>query len=181
MKNTLLKIAAVAAGVTLALCVVAACAFWYTTRLKPWNDKALVCMEPPSFGPLTGDYKFYLSYNVKNNAVDDYTVTAPSELRIEAKLSDGSLSYPLDDAHVVVRTPIFIPARQLGTVNVRFKLLEPPTQRQGETDDQFHERLREFLNDKLSNIQQFVLFDQNHRYQIVLPRWAATKPPAQKP
>jgi hypothetical protein len=181
MKMALLKIAAAAAGITLALCLAAASAFWYVSRPKPpkpWNEKALLATEPPSFGPDTSEgYKFYFTYTAKNDTDTDYSINEPSELRIEARLGDGSLTNPLNADHIHVRTPVFIPARQLGSVTLRFKMLEPPAQQQSENDDAYHERLRLFLNDKFDNVKEFVLFDQARRYQITLPRWAATKPP----
>jgi hypothetical protein len=181
MKMILFKVAAAAAGITLALCLAAACAFWYVSRPKPpkpWNEKALVATEPPTFGPSTSEgYKFYFAYTAKNNTDDDYSINEPGELRIEARLSDGSLSNPLDANHIFVRTPVFIPAHQLGSVTLRFKLLELPAQQRGETDEAYHERLRLLLNDQLSSVKQFVLFDEAHRYQITLPPWTATKPP----
>jgi hypothetical protein len=50
VKNAVLKIAA---GIALAVCITAACAFWYASRpkpLKPWDATALTASYPPSFG-----------------------------------------------------------------------------------------------------------------------------------
>jgi len=179
LKATLLKVAAAAAGVILTLCLIGASVLWYVSRPKPprpWNDKALIVKEPPGFGPSSEDKTVYFSYSVQNDTAADYAVENVQQLRILAITLDDSLSSPIDEEHLVLRTPIFIPSHQKGTITVRLKVLDAPEQNKSESDDAYHERLRQYLNDHIAGVRGFVLFDETNRYRINLPAWSSKKP-----
>jgi hypothetical protein len=178
MKMMLLKIAAASAGITLAVCLFAATGLWYVNRpkpSKPWNEKALVINGPPGFGTSEKEFPFYLSYSVKNTTDKDYSVESAEQIRMMAELNDGSLSNPLETRTALLRTPVFIPANQLGTITIRLKI-KIPEQKQNETDDDYHERIRKFVNETLPNLRGFALFDNTNRYRINLPEWMRIKP-----
>ncbi len=178
MKTRLLKIAAASAGAIPMLCLLGAVALWYVSRPKPtppWNENALTTNELPSFGVNDDDNSFYLSYTVQNAMSTDYTIEH-LQPKLLAVVSNGSLSNPIEENRLTLRTPIFIPSHQKGTITVYLKALKAPEQKRDESDDVYHERLRQYLNDHVKGVQGFVLFDESSRYQINLPRWAADKP-----
>jgi hypothetical protein len=178
LKATLLKIAAASAGAILMLCLLGTLALWYFSRPKPtppWNEKALTTNEPPGFGVNDDDNSFYFSYTVQNAMSTDYVIEN-LQPKLLAVVSNGSLSNPIEEKRLTLRTPIFIPSHQKGTITVYLKALKAPEQKRDESDDLYHERLRQYLNDHVKGVQGFVVFDESSRYQINLPRWAADKP-----
>jgi len=175
---TPLKIAAAAAGITLVLCVAAASALRYAARptTKPWDDKALIVVGPPGFGSYSDtEYRFYLTYSVQNTSGTDWAATSPNNLRLVSILSDGS-SNPILKKQIEIRTPTFIPSKQLGTITLQFMSGDVPKQSVTELEGMFHERLRRFLNENYATLKGFVLFDDTSRIQINLPTWSRTKP-----
>jgi hypothetical protein len=180
MKGIFLKISAAAAGVTLALCIAAATVVWYTSRPKPpkpWDTNALVVVGPPGFGSYPDtDYHFYLTYSVRNTTLRDWSLESSSNLRLVSQLGDGSLSNPISNENVRVRTPTFIPANQTGTITLHFMAGEYPKQLNTESSEAFHERLRKQLNEAYPSMKGFVLFDDANRIQVDLTTWARKKP-----
>jgi hypothetical protein len=181
LKIVLLKIAAAAAGITLALCIAAGAVLWYVSKpkpQKPWNEKALVSTDAPGFDSYgeKDNQAISLAYIVKNTTNSDYSIDAGHQIKIVVVLRDGALSLPMDEDHVVVRTPLFIPANHLGTIVLHLKKLIALQQNQSESNEAYHERLRLLMNEHLSGIRGFVIFDESKRYQIDLPRWLETKP-----
>jgi hypothetical protein len=178
MKILFVKIAAAAAGVTLALCVAAATLFWYTTRPKPpksWDTKALTTMEPPSFVP-TSERHVLLHCEVKNQTSNDYSVGENNQLRLIGRIENGRLTRPLDNAeYFAIATPVFIPAQQTGTLSVEVKTVTLVPKEAKQSDDDYHEQIRDVLNQGMSGLEGFTIFDEQNRYQIDLPKRRATK------
>jgi hypothetical protein len=179
LKATLIKIAAAAAGITLAFCIAGGSVLWHLSRpkpTKPWNEKALVVVDTPEFDLYDEkDPTIALDYIVSNTTISDYSIETP-RLKIVAVLANGTLSDPLGEERVIVRTPIFIPANRIGMIVLHLKGVHAPERNQSESDKGYHERLRQVMNDRLSNVHGFVLFDDVNRYQINFPGWATTKP-----
>jgi hypothetical protein len=179
VKSVLLKVAAAGAGAALMLCFLGAAVLWYISRpkpIRPWNDKALIANDMPGFGRDSDDSTFSFSYTVQNATGSDYALDSFQQPKLLAVIDDGSLSNPIDEKRLVLRTPIFIPSHQKGTITIRLKALKAPEQKQDEPDDTYHERLRQYLNDHIKSVEGFVLFDESNRYQVNLMRWAAKKP-----
>jgi hypothetical protein len=179
LKTTLVKIAAAAAGITLAFCIAGGSVLWHLSRpkpLKPWNEQALVVMDAPDFDLYAErDPTIALYYSIHNTTISDYSIETP-RFKIVAVLANGTLSDPLGEERVIVRTPIFIPASRIGMVVLHLKGIHAPERNQSESEKEYRERLRQVMNDRLSNIHGFIRFDDVNRYQINLPGWATTKP-----
>jgi hypothetical protein len=116
-----------------------------------------------------------LYYNVNNTTGSDYSIETP-RLKIVAVFANGALSDPLGEERLVARTPIFIPANRIGMVVLHLKGVHVPERNQSESDKGYHERLRQVLNERLSNVHGFILFDDVNRYQIDFPGWETTRP-----
>ena len=107
-KRLALVSAAFGAGFAICACVIAGSAYWYASRPKPpkpWNDKALVVVGPPGFGSYSDADYLYLTYSVRNDTKADWSIESSSNLLLVSRLSDGSLSNPVAERDIVVRTP----------------------------------------------------------------------------
>jgi hypothetical protein len=179
LKTTLLKIAAAAAGIVLALCIVAGSVLRYMSRPKPaktWNETAIVADNAPEFDS-SGENAPAISlyYEVVNATDSDYSIETTQQVKILAVLGDGSLAGPIADK-AVVRTPVFLPAHRLGNIQLDLKTFHPPERSQSESGEAYRERLRQSMNEQMGNVYGFVVFDDVNHYQINLKRWATTKP-----
>ena len=183
MKTTLLKIAAAAAGITLALCIAAACAFWYASRPKPpkpWNTTALTTIEAPAITSYSNENHIFLRYRVQNHTDKDYSIDKTQHLRVMGKYPNGSLTSPLEDNYVSPELPIFIPAQH--TEMITLEIRDSVARGAKVSDDEYREQIRAHLN-RIS-LDGFAVFDEENRYQIDLPKWLSVKPesePASKP
>ena len=185
MKTVLLKIAAAAAGITLALCIAIGSLWWYESRPKPpkpWNVSALVASDTPGFGVNSGkEPSISLHYSVRNMTAFDYSIERPESLRVTVLAEDDTLSQPLEGNFIVVNGPIFIPAHQTGSISLTLEGIIPVAQTAAQSNDEYHEQVRQLLNEAIKGTKEFEVFDEVNHYQIKLRRWAATKPPAKKP
>jgi hypothetical protein len=133
---------------------------------KPWNGKAFranyvgsqLKERDKTFATLT------LSYELENGTDVDYHLAEGPGLVIVKKLvSGGGLS---QEEHVGLSYPAFLPARQ--SARIAIEITQPflwPHQ-----DDPAHDdKLREFVKQRLSNVGEFVLFDEASRCQLELP------------
>lgn len=179
LKTVLLKIAAAAAGITLALCIAAACVFWYVMRpkpQKPWNAAALTASQPPSFAAYGKELHIYLRYDVQNHTSNDYSIGKSNHLRLMGRYPSGSLTTPLEDDDISIEGPVFIPAQHTGMMTLQFKAVIPVAKEAKQSDEDYHEQLRFLLNKTSGSLDGFTVFDEDNRYQINLPRWNTSKP-----
>jgi hypothetical protein len=184
VKNTLLKIAAAAAGITFALCIVVGCLFWYSTRPKPeeppkpWNTAALTVTAPPSIDSYGNENHTFLRYDVRNHTNNDYSIDKTEHLRVMGKYPNGSLTSPIEDSVVALALPVFIPAQHSGVITLELK--DPVPRKANVSDAEYHEQLRAHLNEFV--FDGFAIFDEDNRCQIDMPKWLTVKPePAPKP
>jgi hypothetical protein len=86
---------------------------------------------------------------------------------------NGTLSEPLTEPMASVRYPVFIPAKRMAFLGVSIAVSRIPPRETEESDVEYHERLRKFLNQELAGIDGFTLFDETNRYEIDLPSWGS--------
>jgi len=179
-----LLLVGVAWGVSTAigLAAIAGGYLWYESRPKPpkpWNTTAIVSSDDaPSFDTTGDDKEIHFTYTLHNATEVDYEIGPETEIRITFKNSDGSLTEPLPNEVATLRRPVFIPARQKAMSRLSVVFGNVPQKKTIETDEQYHERLREFCKQEMGDTG-FVLFDERNRYQINLP--PILKGKAQKP
>ena len=77
--------------------------------------------------------------------------------------ADGSLS---SQQQVRLSYPTFLPARQRARVALE---IPAPLGWPADNDPAYQDKLREFVNQKLLEVQAFVLFDQADRFDIEFP------------
>jgi hypothetical protein len=142
-----------------------------------WVDtSALIARTPPGFSVLDNGKKLRFSYAVENTTERDYQLDSKDEVKVLIKTSDSSLSQPVPDEDEHVGLPIFIPAKQTGTIILDVTISGIPMQVSSETDDEYHERVRAFCEKRLNVVKGFVLFDEVSRYRVDFPRWLSERP-----
>lgn len=134
---------------------------------QPWKSAALtatyVSTELRQVDPANA--ALFLYYEIENKTDSDYRLGAAPGLVIMSRLrSGGSLSSQED---VRFSFPAFIPARQRVRValEMRHAFAWP-----GDKDSAQQDKLRDFVNQHLDNVNEFVLFDPADRTEIEFPR-----------
>ena len=133
---------------------------------KPWNSSAITASYVGAqLRQLdSGNAALYLAYEVTNHTDADYRLAdGPAALVMSRLRADSSLS---SQQPVRLSYPTFLPARQRARV-----ALEVPSAFgwPDESDTAFQDKLRDFVNQKLTDVQAFVLFDQADRFEIEFP------------
>jgi hypothetical protein len=156
---------------TLLLVAVAAyCYFWYATRgkhLPSWDSSAIkatyVSIQLREIDPETAS--LFLSYDLQNNTDFDYHLANGLDFVIMSRLiSDGSLSSQED---IGLSYPTFLSARQRARVTLQVgHVFSWPAA----DDPALEDKLRDEVNQRLGEVDGFVLFDQTDRCQIEFPR-----------
>ena len=105
-----------------------------------------------------------ISYDLENNTDSDFHVAdGPSVIILSKLKSDGSYS---QEQPVRLAYPVFLPARQHARLAVEItEAFNWP----GEQDAGYLEKMRSFVKQRLDNVGEFVLFDQDNHWQLELP------------
>jgi hypothetical protein len=112
------------AGFAVALALAIGIFSWYESRpkpQKPWNIAAIVVKEPPGFSATADGKKLSFGYSAENATDIDYSIDSNTQIRVMGKGQD-SFTSPLPNEVGSVRLPIFIPARQKGTIEFSLSL-----------------------------------------------------------
>jgi hypothetical protein len=177
-KRFALKWFAVGSGFAVASVVLVFMLIWYSSRPKPpkpWNTTALTAHEAPGFEASRDAKKLEFTFMLENATEGDYHLESDAGLIMMIRNRDGSLSRPIPRDIAPVDTPVFVPSHQKGVLGISLALGEIPQQNPGESDDDYHERIRSFCNERLDGVAGFVLFDEENRYQINLPGWVSER------
>ena len=107
----------------------------------------------------------FLYYEIQNNTDSDYRLGTVPGLVIMSRLRSGGTLSSQED--VRFSFPAFIPARQRARValELRHAFVWP-----GDNDPAQQDKLRDFVNQRLDNVNEFVLFDPPDRTEIEFPR-----------
>ena len=133
---------------------------------KPWNPSAITASYVGAqLRQLDSDNAaLYLAYEVQNHTDSDYQLAdGPGALVMSRLRADGSLS---SQQQVRLSYPTFLPARQRARVALE---IPAPFGWPEDGDPSFQDKLRDFVNQKLAEVQAFVLFDQADRFDIEFP------------
>ena len=135
-------------------------------RPRPWNTTAITAnYVGAQLRQLdSGNVALYLAYEVRNQTDSDYQLAdGPGAVVMSRLRADGSLS---SQQQVRLSFPTFLPARQRARVALE---IPSPFGWPADSDPAFQDRLRDFVNQKLVEVQAFVLFDQADRVEIEFP------------
>jgi hypothetical protein len=143
---------------------------WHLARAqapKPWDANALKANYVGAQLRLVdpNNAALLLSYNVQNETDVDFRLTDSSGLVIMSRLrADGSLS---SEEKIKLSYPTFLPAHQRA--RLALEVLHP-FDWPADSDPARQEKIKEFVNQRLAGVQEFVLFDQSNRFQIEFPK-----------
>ena len=131
---------------------------WSGTAFKAKYVGSQLKERDKTFATLT------LSYELENTTDVDYRLAEGPSLVIARKLiSGGSLS---QEEPVRLSYPAFLPARQSARIAIE---ITQPFEWPREDDPAYDDKLRGFVKQRLSNVGEFVLFDEASRRQLDLP------------
>lgn len=155
---------------------------WFESRpqkQKPWNQNAIIAtFEYPGTesGPEEKDGfrpdQIVMYYTLENKTDFDYRMPARNQIEFNAKLKrENSLSansqlLSLDEQ------PVFLPANQRVRISVHLRY--PVKKDFGPEDtranrDKRRKAIADYLNEEFTNLDGFVVFDLQNRYQINFP------------
>jgi hypothetical protein len=138
---------------------------------KEWNSGAIRSsfsgIQVREIDPTHAEVVF--SYDLENTTGSDYRLASGPNAALVAHLkSDGSLRAP--DA-IRVDESIFLPARSHGHITLRAShpFNWPSQMVVGQVGPLTQEKFRSLVSNEVSNVQEFILFDQAARYKIEFP------------
>lgn len=143
--------------------------------LKPpsrdWNTNAIrgtfAGVQVKEIDPTHAQLVF--SYDLENATDSEYRLTGGPEMALMEQLkSDGSLR---SQDSIRIDNPVFLPAKSHGRVNLQVaRPFNWPSQiASGQVGPFTQEKFRSFVGKEVSNVQEFILFDETSRYKIELP------------
>jgi hypothetical protein len=133
---------------------------------KPWNSNAITAnYVGAQLRELdSGNAALFLAFEVQNHTDSDYQLAdGPGALVMSRLKADGSLS---SQQQVRLSYATFLPARQRARVALE---IASPFGWPSDSDSAYQDKLRDFVNQKLVDVQAFVLFDQADRFEIEFP------------
>ncbi len=173
MKYLLLTFAFLAAAAGVVFSVLSKPAKQVTVQKQPkeWNSSAIRSsfsgVQVREIDPTHAELIF--SYDLENTTGSDYRLASSANVVLVAKLkSDGSLRAP--DA-VRIDDSVSLPARSHANVALRAgRSFNWPSQMVlGQLGPITQEKFRSLVNNEVSNVQEFILFDEAARYKIEFP------------
>lgn len=116
-----------------------------------------------------------ISYDLQNDTDSDYHLAdGPSVIILSKLRSDGSYS---QEQPIRLAYPVFLPARQHARLAIE---ITQPFNWPAEEDAGYLDKMRNFIKERLEDVGEFVLFDQNNRWQLELPSgWEELEEPSQ--
>ena len=141
-------------------------AAWVTGAAKRWNTSAMAASYVSAqLKEIDAENaSLLLSYDVENKTDLDYRLSDISGTVVMSRLkSTSSLSSQED---IRLSYPTFLPARQRTRVELQ---VQHPFVWPAENDPAFQDKLKDFVNQRLADVDELVLFDQSDRFQIRFP------------
>jgi hypothetical protein len=135
-------------------------------RAGPWDSNAITAtyMGAQLRQSSAGDAALFLAYELENNTNKDYRLSdGPGYVVMSRVKPDGSLS---SQEPVKLSYATFLPAHQRARLALE---MQRPFRWPADGDPLLSKQLADFVTQKLSNVDGFVLFDQADRCEIDFP------------
>jgi hypothetical protein len=140
-------------------------------RPREWNTNAIrgtfAGVEVKEIDPTHAQLVF--SYDLENVTDAEYRLTGgPEVVLMEQLKSDGSLR---SQDSIRIDNPVFLPAKSHGRVGLQIERpFNWPSQiATGQVGPFTQDKFRSFVAKEVSNVQEFIFFDEASRYKIELP------------
>jgi len=135
-------------------------------RVRPWNSTAITAsfLGAQLREIDSENATLFLAYELQNRTDSDYRLAdGPATFFMSRLKENGSLS---SQEQVRLSFPTFLPARQRARIALE---IPRPFGWPGENDPLFQEKLKTFVNQRIVDVEAFVMFDQTDRFQIEFP------------
>jgi len=171
-----LVLVGVSIGVGFAVCAASIIAvfIWYDSRPtppKPWDSRSITAeFDRLDTEGENNNIVFY--YTLQNNTDFDYRLPEGSTTLMAQLEQTKSLSAS-KDGFTTHDTAVFLPAKQRYRYAVHVAYPYEIKLKDSATDVEtkaWREKLGVYVNDEMSNLNGFVLFDEANRYQVILPK-----------
>jgi len=173
-KTVFLRSAGFGAGFVVALCGVALLWFLYSGRPKPpkpWNKLAIVA-EYDDVRPVGGKDYLNFNYMLQNNTNFDFRVDSEAGIAITAKMKQEKGFAQFAPGVVTISYPIFVPAKSRVWIALSIPYAYPVKEKEKpnrEERKQYTTEVAKYVTEELPNLDGFVLFDAQNRYEIDFP------------
>jgi hypothetical protein len=146
---------------------------WYQSRPKPWNTKAITAsyINADTEGKLKL-IVFY--YYMTNNTNYDYIIQDNKNIYLAIKLKNKDINgKKADDSMATIDYPLFIPAKHSLQIQLHLLYSGPDKTQTVQTREdisKYHKEVEAYVSKELSDLDGFVIFDENNHYKIDFPR-----------
>ena len=153
---------------------------WHSTRPKPWNQSAIT--GEFELADTEGKEQTFLFYfTLENHTSGDYNLESSSNAAVYARIQDSKslMALKYEDGHLDF--PIFIPQHGRTRLVLHLPSYDYPWKNVNPADDANKKQRRlevvKYLNDDMTNLNGFEIFDHINHYEIVLPPGWKQQPP----
>jgi hypothetical protein len=173
-KKIILWSVGIGAGFAITASLVVGGFIWWSsrpTKPKPWNQTAITA-KYDSVDVDVKDQHIYFVYILENHTDSDFTLENNSGVHLGASLKRSSSISFSDSEYLTADYPIYVPAKHSVRIKLHIKYPYKIPFNYEASDDEKHDwetKLTVFLVKELSNLNGFVLMDENSRYQIDFP------------
>ena len=149
--------------------------FWYVSRPKPekpWNTAAIIATYDYIETHGEDDHLMFC-YVLENTTDHDYRIENNSGITIAGKLAKEKSLSEISGGYVKTDYPIFVPTKQRSRFFIEIPYPSPIKLKGDASPDErksFRRELEKYAETGISNLDGFMLFDSNNRYQINVPK-----------
>lgn len=177
-KKILLRAAGFGGAFAIIAAIIIGTFLWWSSRPakpKQWDEKAIVT----SYDGLRTEGEsntFVFDYTLENKTDEDYRVDNDSQVHMAAFLKRSQALSFSDTKNLHTDFPIYIPAKSRVRVLIHLGYPYPIKPNYDASDDMQHDfntRVAQYVTNEVSNIDGFVLLDDQTHYKIMMPNgWA---------
>ncbi len=162
-------------GFALFCCLFVSGVFWHGSRPKPekpWNATAILASY--DYIETRGeDDHLAFCYVLENTTDRDYRLENNSGITIAGRLAKEKSISIVSGGYEKTDYPIFVPTKQRSRFFVEIPYPGPTKLKSSASSDErkkFRKDLEKYAETEFGNLDGFVLYDSNSRYQINLPK-----------
>ena len=153
---------------------------WHNIRPKPWDAKAITG-EFEQVDTEGKEQTFRFFFTLENHTDNDYNLESNSSAALYARIQDSKSLMALKHEQGDVDFPIFIPQHGRTRIALHLPSYDYPWKNVNPSEDanrkQHSVEVLKYLNDEMTNLNGFEIFDHSNHYEIVLPPGWKQSPP----
>jgi len=171
-KSVFLKAFGFGVGFAFVLIAAATVWLWHASRPKlpsPWNKRAITATFDYVTTQGEANHIVFI-YTLQNETNQDYRLQSNVGVEMAARLSrEKSISAIRGEDHTI-EFPVFVPSGQRSRFSMEISY--PYNEKSAAGEDEFKHRddVKAFVKSSYANLDGFVLYDDNNRYEIDFPK-----------